>query len=278
MSIKLGNITIGSLYLGSTKISEAYLGNVKILNSGLPAIGQKTLRFDFSVDHFDPVTFFDPNNAPDTNAATAWTNAANAGLTWTHVTGDIYDFTYNNTAWYNTSTSGLFNKYSYKSGSKTIYPMSSAITVCDVIDSDLTGVTDVNRLFNSCPKVRNCVLKNTGSIANAQSLFYNGSIQLETINALDLSSATNINSLFRNCKYLTSPLSITLSGAVKDCGYAFYNCWDVPSGALALYNNLSGQTNIPTTYGSCFTNCGANTTTGAAELAQIPSSWGGTGA
>lgn len=279
MSLKLGNTNIGSLYLGSTKITEAYLGSVKIFNSGSPALAPKTMRFDFSVDHFDPVTYFDPVNSPNTNtnARAAFANAANAGLTWTHVSGDIYDFTYNNTQWNNGSSNGLFNKYSYKSGSMTFYPMSSEITECDVIDSNLTGVEDVNRLFNSCPRIVNCILKNTSSIVNAQSLFYSNSIKLETINALDLSSATNISYLFRGCKYLTSPLNITLSGAVTDCRNAFQNCYLVPSGALTIYNSLSGQATPPSNHSNCFTDCGRDSVTGAAELAQIPSGWGGTG-
>jgi hypothetical protein len=58
----------------------------------------------------------------------------------------------------------------------------------------------------------------------------------------------------------------------------FIDCTNVQSGALALYQQMSTQTTQPTVYGDCFTNCGSNTTTGAAELAQIPASWGGTGA
>lgn len=244
----------------------------------LPAVPPKTLRFDFSTDHFNPVLYFDPVNSPNTNARarTAFANAANAGLKWTHIIDDIYDFTYDNAAWFNTSTSGLFNKYSYDTGGRTIYPMSSQITLCDVIDSDLTGVTNINLLFNSCPNVRNCVLKNTGSVVNATSLFYNTAVKLETINALDLSSATTIQNLFRGCTHLTSPLNITLSGAVTNCSYAFYNCYLVPSGALTIYNNLNSQTTVPKSHSNCFTNCGRDTVTGAAELAQIPSGWGGT--
>lgn len=51
---------------------------------------------------------------------------------------------------------------------------------------------------------------------------------------------------------------------------------NVKSGILNAYNYLSSTV---TTYNNMtFKNCGSNTVTGAAELAQIPSSWGGTGA
>jgi hypothetical protein len=58
----------------------------------------------------------------------------------------------------------------------------------------------------------------------------------------------------------------------------FRDCLNVQSGALALYQQASTQTTPPSDHSYTFTNCGKNTQTGAAELAQIPSSWGGTGA
>jgi len=51
------------------------------------------------------------------------------------------------------------------------------------------------------------------------------------------------------------------------------NCRNVQSGALALYNQASTQANPPTNHTLAFQNCGVDTQTGAAELAQIPSDW-----
>jgi len=53
----------------------------------------------------------------------------------------------------------------------------------------------------------------------------------------------------------------------------FYQCTNVQSGALALYQQASSQTTPPTSHNQTFYNCGSNTTTGSAELAQIPSGW-----
>lgn len=39
------------------------------------------------------------------------------------------------------------------------------------------------------------------------------------------------------------------------------------------YNPLGLPANPPTSHSSTFNNCGRDTTTGAAELAQIPSGW-----
>jgi hypothetical protein len=56
----------------------------------------------------------------------------------------------------------------------------------------------------------------------------------------------------------------------------FDSCYKVQSGALALYQQASTQATPPTDHTGTFTNCGRDTVTGAAELAQIPQDWGGT--
>jgi len=53
----------------------------------------------------------------------------------------------------------------------------------------------------------------------------------------------------------------------------FYNCYKVESGALALYQQASTQATPPSSHSGTFSNCGRDTVTGAAELAQIPSNW-----
>jgi hypothetical protein len=60
--------------------------------------------------------------------------------------------------------------------------------------------------------------------------------------------------------------------------FMLQNCYKVETGALALYQQASTQATPPSKHDSTFWNCGRDTVTGAAELAQIPSSWGGTGA
>jgi hypothetical protein len=53
----------------------------------------------------------------------------------------------------------------------------------------------------------------------------------------------------------------------------FWDCYNVESGALALYQQASSQARPPAYHYYTFYKCGINTTTGAAELAQIPSDW-----
>jgi len=88
---------------------------------------------------------------------------------------------------------------------------------------------------------------------------------------------TNMDSMFRACTSLTSiPLFDT--SKVTNMDYTFERCLKVQSGALALYQHASTQAIPPTNHTDTFSDCGSDTTTGAEELAQIPSSWGGTGA
>ena len=116
----------------------------------------------------------------------------------------------------------------------------------------------------------------TTTVTSLQGIFANCS-SLTSVPLFDTSSVSNMNVMFAGCSSLTSvPLFDTSS--VTNVGNMLKNCLNVESGALALYQRMSTQTTPPTVYGDCFLNCGSNTTTGAAELAQIPSSWGGTGA
>ena len=77
--------------------------------------------------------------------------------------------------------------------------------------------------------------------------------------------------MFEGCRTLTSIPLFNLSSA-RDADYMFYACNNVESGALALYQQVSTQANPPW-HTRMFYACGSDTTTGAAELAQIPNDW-----
>jgi hypothetical protein len=56
--------------------------------------------------------------------------------------------------------------------------------------------------------------------------------------------------------------------------FMLYKCNVMEGGALALYQQASAKNPQPGHYRT-FIDCGKDTETGAAELAQIPTSWGG---
>lgn len=100
---------------------------------------------------------------------------------------------------------------------------------------------------------------------------------LTEIGPLYTPGITKFSDAFNGCTSLTTiPLLITSNATNVD--NMFKGCTNVESGTLAMYNQLSALGGQVTSHTDCFLNCGSNTVTGAAELAQIPSSWGGTGA
>lgn len=100
---------------------------------------------------------------------------------------------------------------------------------------------------------------------------------------IDTTGLTTSSAMFAGCTSLkTVPLlntaTMTQVGGTSSTPYGmFQGCTSVESGALALYQQMSTQSTPPSGHSYCFTNCGSGTVAGAAELAQIPASWGGTG-
>lgn len=134
------------------------------------------------------------------------------------------------------STNGSFSDLFY-----------AAAWLLEVIDANSSNVTNMSFMFSFCSA-------------------------LTTAQLFDTSSVTNMSYMFHNCNVLTSvPLFNTSS--VTNMSNMFNNCYKVESGALALYTQASAQANPPASHTSTFRNCGRDTATGAAELAQIPSDW-----
>ena len=136
---------------------------------------------------------------------------------------------------------------------------------------DTSSVTDMYSMFINCTSLTTVPLFNTSSVTDMGNMFHICT-SLTSVPLFNTSSVTNMSFMFNSCTSLTSvPLLNTSS--VTTMGSMFENCNNVQSGALALYRQASTQANPPSTHGQAFRNCGSDTTTGAAELAQIPSDW-----
>ena len=134
-----------------------------------------------------------------------------------------------------------------------------------------SSATNMSTMFRSCTSLTTVPLFNTSSVTNMGTMFY-GCTGLTTVPLFNTSSATSMGSMFYGCTGLTTvPLFNTSSVTIMTS--MFYNCVNVQSGALALYQQASSQATPPRKYSSAFYNCGSNTVTGVAELAQIPSDW-----
>lgn len=81
---------------------------------------------------------------------------------------------------------------------------------------------------------------------------------------------------FEDCAqaYLIGTIPLFDTTALIGVTNAFYETYYVEGGQLALYQQMSLQSNPPTSHGGCFKKCGLNSTDESkAETSQIPSDW-----
>ena len=153
------------------------------------------------------------------------------------------------------------------------YMFSNCTNLTSVSLPDTSSVKNMTQMFNGCTSLTTAPSLNTSS-AQGMGYMFVGCTSLTTAPQLDTSNATAMNGMFSECTSLTSvPLYSTSSA--ENVSYMFNGCTAVESGSLALYQQMSTQAVPPTDYSNCFTNCGANTASGLAELNQIPYEWGG---
>lgn len=100
-----------------------------------------------------------------------------------------------------------------------------------------------------------------------------GSGNLDT--ELNGAYCTSFDRAFIGCTGLTYIEPLHCTHAIN-VGSMFQSCYNVTSGALDQYNWFVAYGVNVTNHSSTFMECGRDTVTGAAELAQIPVGWGGT--
>lgn len=177
---------------------------------------------------------------------------SNGTATQVSASPNIWDWTYVDRDW-----SGVFNGHH------------DLIEVMDC--GDTSGVTSFYIAFQNCDSLTSICLLNTSNATNMRGMFWDCQ-GLTSLPLFNTHNVIDIHDLCYGCRSLTSiPLFDTTN--VTNVNYMFYGCYNVQSGALALYNQMSTQTNPPSSHSNCFSNCGAATQTGAAELAQIPWDW-----
>ena len=123
--------------------------------------------------------------------------------------------------------------------------------ILDVIGANTTNVTSMHETFHWCRKMTHIALFDTRNVTSMSQML----LSCETLTAIPSYDVTNVYSI----------------------NEAFANCFKVETGALAMYQKLSAKQSIGY-HAETFEQCGRDTVAGATELAQIPSSWGGTGA
>lgn len=204
-----------------------------------------TLRFEFSDQSYSPVT--------------AGVGSSGTWKRFEFMPGNVWDWTKSNASWL-----GAFNN-AFKDSSNVV----------DIIAAgDTSTVNHMGLLFASCSSLRSICLFDMSFVVQAYSMFY-GCNSLEIIPDFNTLVVTNLSGFASNARSIKRVPSLK-TDRVYYAGDMFRNCVNVESGALDLYKQMSTQATPPSSFSGCFSNCGRDTTTGAAELAQIPTSWGGT--
>lgn len=286
-------------------------------HSKMPPVAPMTLRFKFSNEGYSPVTagvgtsgtwkqvLSSPNIWDWTRTANSWGNAfknafyasdnevsiINAGDT-SGVTAIHSLFqgcrSLKKVCLFDTSNVTTFsNTFATCTGLKTVplfdtskvTNMSSMFSGCFGLKTvplfDTSKVTDMSNMFNGSTALKTVPLFDISEVTNILSMF-SGCSGLKTVPLFDTSKLTNMSDMFNGCSVLQSIPLFDVS-SVTNVRRMFKNCRNVESGAKALYDKLVLREISSTNHTECFTNCGIDTPTGAAELALIPSSWGGLG-
>ena len=158
---------------------------------------------------------------------------------------------------------------------KNVTSMISLFHYCtsltNVVLFDTSNVTNMTQMFYYCTSLTTVPLFDTSKVTD-MTLMFRYDNNLITVPLFDTSNVINFDYVFDNCNSLISiPLFNTSKMInVKSC---FYYCVLVNTGILDLYNQMINQSNPPTNYVDCFYDCGRDSITGAAELAQIPAAW-----
>lgn len=187
--------------------------------------------------------------------------------------------------WFNTSSVNQMD-YAFNGNEATYFPLLDTHNVVNMSfafsgfrgtkfpDIDTSSARYMEHMFGACPNLLKAPNLDTSLVTTMKTMFMDcySLVETPTYNAPNV---TDSSSMFSSCTNLKKINPITIPSA-SEINNMFWNCVKVEEGSLDMYNYLS-TLNVTNHYHT-FTNCGKDTVTGAAELAQIPSSWGGTGA
>lgn len=145
-----------------------------------------------------------------------------------------------------------------------------AVSLRSIPEFMTPALTSTRNMFDGATSFEHCPSIDTSHVTDMAAMFANTAIREAP--ELDTSAAENMVEMFYECRSLKHvPLYAT--GACIDMRNMFFDCWNVEGGALALYTQASTQAVPPTYYRGTFYECGKDTASGAAELAQIPYDW-----
>lgn len=223
------------IYMGSTKINPLYFGGVKIAEAYLGSTKFYSSTPPGPYVPTKPYLIFQFSNPTYEPNSTLQQKG-----TWTKTS--------------NTSANEWYWEYSYHFSSAsgdTLYGWAFAFSS--------SASTPVGALTPS-----NLGANNTCSIVGYGNLTGHDSHSLETMDRM-----------FANCTSLVSIVPIQTPNTLLNVSDCFSGCTEMIVGALDQYTYWSTYNTGISNHSGTFTDAGANTVTGLAELDQIPTGWGG---
>lgn len=162
---------------------------------------------------------------------------------------------------------GMMNTSNVVNMSYAFYATTSLDTIPAI---DTSSVTDMSFMFDSSG-ITSLPMLDTRSVVTMESMLY-GCKSLAEIPTFNTINVKNMEYMAAECTSLRHVPLFDVS-SIESISSAFQNCTNVESGAYALYQRASTEATHLTSHSAAFKECGSNTSTGASELAQIPSDW-----
>lgn len=172
----------------------------------------------------------------------------------------------------------------------------------EVLGANTEGVTDLSFIFSDCNYLVNVASLSLANVQDVSGMFFQcgglesvgdfydtvgttntyamfwGCSRLRNFPAMDCSTVETFAHMFHGCTRITGAIPLYDTSSATDMSGMFDSNFNVTSGALELYQQASSQANPPAEHRGCFIQCGYYASASApihAEMAQIPSTWGG---
>lgn len=142
----------------------------------------------------------------------------------------------------------------------------------EILEGNLQNVTDIKFLCSSQVSLKSVSNLNTSNNLSSCYTMFAGCSSLTRVEPFNTSQIDDFVNMFQDCVNLEI-LPQLQTGSARDVRNMFKNCYRASTGILSMYNQMSTQSTPPSQYEAAFRDCGRDSVTGSAELAQIPSSW-----
>lgn len=287
MAVKFGSSAIGGIVFGGIAMGRAYMGDSLVF----PALPSNTIRFKFE-SGVDPSymswigTWVRKSAIPNVwdchPISNSWqylfSSLGNINGDIEIVAMNMHGVTDARGAFQGlgnlVKVSGITGMGSSLSSVVQMFGNCTNLVRVDPFYGDYIG--DCSQMFENCTSL--AVAPRFGITPTKTYNMFSGCSSLVNMPKMWMNSVGDASHMYYGCSSLTSidgydgNYSMYLS--ISNANYMFSGCVNVASGILDLYNVWTGSPPLGNpSHTDTFHNCGINSVSGSAELAQIPADW-----